>query len=40
MVIPGRGPKAASPESITRSAAEYGFRVRSLSLASRNDEVL
>ena len=34
-VIPGRR-EAANPESITRSAAEYGFRVRIFG-ASRND---
>ncbi len=35
-VIPGRR-EAANPESIT-PAAEYGFRVRGLTPASRNDE--
>jgi hypothetical protein len=35
-VIPGRAFLGASPESITTSL-EYGFRARSLSLASRND---
>jgi len=37
-VIPGRGLLAASPESIT-PVSEYGFRVRSLTLAPRNDEI-
>jgi hypothetical protein len=36
IVIPGRGLLAASPESIT-PVGEYGFRVRSLALAPRND---
>ena len=36
IVIPGRGRQAANPESITRSAAEYGFRARRFA-ASRND---
>src|SRR4029453_4751104 len=34
-VIPGRA-KGANPESILRSSG-YGFRIRSLSLAPRND---
>ncbi|HWC93293.1 MAG TPA: ATP-dependent helicase HrpB, partial [Pseudolabrys sp.] len=38
IVIPGRR-EAANPESITRSAEEYGFRARA-SGASRNDEGL
>jgi len=38
VVIPGRA-AGAGPESIARSAAEYGFRVRSLTLAPRNDEL-
>src|SRR5262245_49037767 len=37
-VIPGRERKRANPESITRSAAEYGFRVRPFG-PSRNDVV-
>jgi len=36
LVIPGRGRKPASPESIRRSAAEYGFRARRFA-PSRND---
>ena len=38
LVIPGRR-EAASPESITPSAAEYGFRARAFG-ASRNDQEL
>ena len=37
LVIPGRGRKAASPESIARSAAEYGFRAARAMRVSRND---
>ena len=36
-VIPGRA-EGAGPDSIRHSAAEHGFRVRSLTLAPRNDE--
>jgi hypothetical protein len=36
-VIPGRERQRASPESIRRSAVEYGFRARRFA-ASRNDE--
>ena len=36
-VIPGRERERANPESIYRSAAEYGFWVRSFG-PSRNDE--
>ena len=36
LVIPGRERQRANPESITRSTAEYGFRVRRFA-PSRND---
>jgi hypothetical protein len=38
-VIPGRR-EAAGPESTLRSATGYGFRVRGLKPAPRNDELI